>query len=57
VTTGAQPNSFADAINDERVLDDVRGVVVDLEVGLIRMQHGRHHLSEMFATQQEALHG
>jgi ABC-2 type transport system ATP-binding protein len=57
VTTGAQPNSFAVAISDERVLDDVRGVVVDLEVGLIRMQRGRHHLSEMFATQQEALHG
>jgi ABC-2 type transport system ATP-binding protein len=57
VTTGTQPNSFAVAINDERVLDDVRGVVVDLEVGLIRMQRGRHHLSEMFATQQEALHG
>ncbi|UPU88678.1 ABC transporter ATP-binding protein [Demequina sp. TMPB413] len=57
VTTGGQPNSFAVAIDDERVLDDVRGAVADLEVGLIRMQHGRHHLSEMFATQQEALHG
>ncbi len=57
VTTGAQPHSFAVAINDESVLDDVRGVVAELEVGLIRMQRGRHHLSEMFATQQEALHG
>ncbi len=57
VTTGAQSNSFAVTVDDERVLDDIRAVVVDLEVGLIRMQRGRHHLAEMFATQQEALHG
>lgn len=57
VKTGAQPNSFAVAVDDERVLDDIRAVVVEFEVGLIRMQRGRHHLSEMFATQQEALHG
>jgi ABC-2 type transport system ATP-binding protein len=57
VTTGAQPNSFAVEVADERILDDVRGVVVDLDVGLVRMQRGRHHLSEMFLTPQEAVHG
>lgn len=57
VTTGAQPNSFAVEVADERVLDEVRGVVVDLDVGLVRMQRGRHHLSEMFLTPQEAVHG
>ena len=57
VTTGANPNSFAVEVADERVLDDVRGVVVDLDVGLVRMQRGRHHLSEMFLTPQEAVHG
>ncbi len=57
VTTGAQPNSFAVDVADEDVLDDVRGVVVDLGVGLVRMQRGRHHLSEMFLTTQEAVHG
>jgi ABC-2 type transport system ATP-binding protein len=57
VTTGAHPNSFAVEVADERVLDEVRGVVVDLDVGLVRMQRGRHHLSEMFLTTQEAVHG
>jgi len=57
VTTGAQPNSFAVEVADESVLDEVRGVVVDLGVGLVRMQRGRHHLSEMFLTPQEAVHG
>lgn len=57
VTTGTQPNSFAVEVADERILDDVRGVVVDLDVGLVRMQRGRHHLSEMFLTPQEAVHG
>jgi ABC-2 type transport system ATP-binding protein len=57
VTTGAHPNSFAVEVADERVLDELRGVVVDLDVGLVRMQRGRHHLSEMFLTPQEAVHG
>ena len=57
VTTGAQPNSFAVEVVDERVLDEVRGVVVDLGVGLVRIQRGRHHLSEMFLTPQEVVHG
>ncbi|WP_062132353.1 ABC transporter ATP-binding protein [Demequina aestuarii] len=57
VTPSAQANSFAVAIRDEQVLDDVRSVVVDLGVGLIRMQRGRHHLTEMFSTPQEARHG
>lgn len=57
VTTGAQAHSFVVAIKDEQVLDEVRSVVVDLGVGLIRMQRGRHHLTEMFSTPQEALHG
>ncbi|PKQ18827.1 MAG: ABC transporter [Actinobacteria bacterium HGW-Actinobacteria-8] len=57
VTTGTQPNSFAVEVADGRILDDVRGVVVDLNVGLVRMQRGRHHLSEMFLTPQEAVHG
>jgi len=57
VTTGAQPNSFVVEVADERVLDEVRGVVVDLGVGLVRMQRGRHHLSEMFLTPREAVHG
>lgn len=57
VTTGAHENSFAVDLADERVLDDVRGVVADLGVGLVRMQRGRHHLSEMFLTKQEAVHG
>ncbi len=57
VTTGAQPHAFAVEVADESVLDDVRGVVVDLDVGLVRMQRGRHHLSEMFLTTGEAVHG
>ncbi|WP_291382784.1 ABC transporter ATP-binding protein [Demequina sp.] len=57
VATGAQPNAFAVEVPDEGVLDDVRGVVVDLDVGLVRMQRGRHHLSEMFLTTGEAVHG
>lgn len=57
VTTGTQPNSFAVEVADDSVLDDVRGAVVDLGVGLVRMQRGRHHLSEMFLTPQEAVHG
>ena len=57
VTTGAQPHTFVLAIEDEQVLDDLRSVVVQLGVGLVRMERGRHHLTEMFTTPQEALHG
>ncbi len=57
VTTGAQPHSFVLAIEDEKVLDDLRSVVVDQGVGLIRMERGRHHLTEMFTRPQEAVHG
>lgn len=63
VTTGSDPHSFVVQITDDAVLDDVRSLAVSLEVGLVRMQRGRHHLTEMFATSahaapaEEAHHG
>lgn len=57
VTTGGQPHSFALSIANEQVLDELCSIVAELGVGLIRMERSRHHLTEMFATKQGALHG
>ncbi len=39
---------FTVALTDETVLDAVQAAAADLEVGLIRMQRRRHHLTELF---------
>jgi ABC-2 type transport system ATP-binding protein len=57
VVAGESAQTFAVEVADERVLDDIRGAVADLDVGLIRMQRRRHHLAEMFQDRQEATHG
>ena len=49
--------TYAVEVADERVLDDIRGAVADLDVGLIRLQRRRHHLAEMFQAREEATHG
>jgi ABC-2 type transport system ATP-binding protein len=57
VVAGDSAQTFAVEVVDERVLDDIRGSVADLDVGLIRMQRRRHHLAEMFQAPEEATHG
>ena len=57
VVAGESAQTFAVEVADERVLDDIRGAVAGLDVGLIRMQRRRHHLAEMFQDRQEATHG
>ena len=57
VVAGDSAQTFAVEVADERVLDDIRGAVADLDVGLIRMQRRRHHLAEMFQAREEATHG
>jgi len=57
VVAGAAAQTFVVEVADERVLDDIRGAVADLDVGLIRMQRRRHHLAEMFEAREEANHG
>jgi ABC-2 type transport system ATP-binding protein len=57
VVAGDSAQTFAVEVADERVLDDIRGAVADLDVGLIRMQRRRHHLAEMFQSREEATHG
>lgn len=48
--------TFAVEVADESVLDLIRGAVVDLDVGLVRIQRKRHHLAEMFQSGQEVSH-
>ena len=57
VVAGDSAQTFAVEVADERVLDDIRGAVADLDVGLIRLQRRRHHLAEMFQAREEATHG
>ncbi|NYI40767.1 ABC transporter ATP-binding protein [Demequina lutea] len=57
VVAAETAQTFAVEVADERVLDDIRGAVADLDVGLIRMQRRRHHLAEMFQAREEATHG
>jgi len=57
VAAGDAAQTLVVEVADERVLDDIRGVVADLDVGLIRMQRRRHHLAEMFEAREEANHG
>jgi len=56
VAAGDAAQTLVVEVADERVLDDIRGVVADLDVGLIRMQRRRHHLAEMFEAREEANH-
>ena len=46
-------NAFAVDLTREWVMDAVTAGAAELEVGLVRMQHRRHHLTEMFRTGQE----
>lgn len=54
---GDTSQSFAIEVEREEVLDQIRGVVADLDVGLVRIQRKRHHLAEMFQAGQEAPRG
>ncbi len=47
---GDSEQTFAVEVGDERVLDEIRGAVADLDVGLVRIQRRRHHLAEMFQS-------
>ena len=47
---GESEQTFAVEVGDERVLDEIRGAVADLDVGLVRIQRRRHHLAEMFQS-------
>ena len=47
---GDAAQTFAVEVADEKVLDDIRGAVADLDVGLVRIQRRRHHLAEMFQS-------
>jgi len=57
VAAGNSSQTFAVEVEDERVLDDIRGAVADLDVGLVRIQRRRHHLAEMFTSREEVSHG
>jgi ABC-2 type transport system ATP-binding protein len=57
VVAGTTAQTFAVEVDDDKVLDDIRGAVADVEVGLIRMQRRRHHLAEMFEAREEVNHG
>jgi len=48
--------TFAVEVTDEKVLDTILRIVADLEVGLVRMQQRRHHLTEIFQTEKAATH-
>ncbi|NTV40558.1 MAG: ABC transporter ATP-binding protein, partial [Demequinaceae bacterium] len=54
---GGAAQTFAVEVEDEQVLDVIRGAVVDLGVGLVRIQRRRHHLAEMFQSGKEASRG
>ncbi|WP_149204134.1 ABC transporter ATP-binding protein [Actinotalea subterranea] len=53
VATAGSADSFTVDLTDERVLDAVQGGAADLGVGLVRMQHRRHHLTEIFSDRTE----
>jgi ABC-2 type transport system ATP-binding protein len=57
VAQGESAQTFVVEVGDERVLDDIRTAVADLDVGLVRIQRRRHHLAEMFQSGQEATRG
>ena len=57
VTQGNSAQTLIVEVGDEGVLDDIRGAVADLDVGLVRIQRRRHHLAEMFQSGQEASRG
>lgn len=57
VTQGNSAQTLIVEVADESVLDDIRGAVADLDVGLVRIQRRRHHLAEMFQAGQEATRG
>jgi ABC-2 type transport system ATP-binding protein len=53
VAPGAH-GTFAVEVKDDRTYDAIVRVVADLGVGLVRMQPRRHHLTEIFQTEEEA---
>jgi ABC-2 type transport system ATP-binding protein len=61
VAVGSRAGTFAVELTDEAVPQWIVAVVADLNVGLIRLQRRRHHLSEIFeseavTSQEEAAH-
>lgn len=56
VADGASPDTFTVDLAGEWVLDAVPAGAADLGVGLVRMQHRRHHLTEIFADGTEGAH-
>ncbi len=50
---GTGAHTFAVELAGEWVLDAVRDAAADLDVGLVRMQRRRHHLTEIFRPEQE----
>jgi len=53
VATAGSADAFTVELADERVLDVVQAGAADLEVGLVRMQRRRHHLTELFNDRTE----
>jgi ABC-2 type transport system ATP-binding protein len=56
VVVGGTANTFAVEVMNEKVLDAIQRTVADLEVGLVRLQHRRHHLAEIFQEEVEVTH-
>jgi ABC-2 type transport system ATP-binding protein len=57
VAVGNVPQTFAVEVTDEKVLATIQKVVADLDVGLIRLQRTRHHLAEIFRSDEEVSDG
>lgn len=53
VVVAESGETFAVEVTGDKVLAAIQKTVADLEVGLVRMQRRRHHLSEMFETEGE----
>ena len=54
VAVGARSGTFAVELTDEAVPQWIVAIVADLGVGLIRLQRRRHHLSEIFVSEDTA---
>ncbi|MCL3859621.1 ABC transporter ATP-binding protein [Actinotalea sp. K2] len=53
VVASGSADSFTVELADESVLDTLQAGAADLEVGLVRMQRRRHHLTEIFSDRTE----
>ena len=54
VAVGSRAGTFAVELTDDAVPQWIVAVVADLGVGLIRLQRRRHHLSEIFVSEDTA---